>query len=737
MKDRKRYLSFLKNKEEKEDLIKGSSTKAKKQGGIASKNGFDPKVSSQVVRCAPKMSSNITSSLAVKAAIDNVAVSAALLPTITWLLEKNVLSQLMASGVSPSDCSSIVLDFANFLLAGLQNYALGAQMTVTTVPDYINVWFEAMRPKQIPFKTGSVNYSWAEGLAFVLSPVVSGPYSSFVFGDITDNETPVDTINPVPPQTGTSTNYNLVVKFFGQEQTDTAMVPVGTPAVTTKDGAAFARQYVYNGTSLTLAGGWFCDIEGEVPFKCPMFAKFVQYGSGMDVRVSRFLEPSSGDSLFSMGLPLLADFNKQYYKNRYPAVFKCIDINLIAGWLCAWAALAREQYLNANINVTNTLIVEPFPFTQQDFYIVVRQALCSVFPTQKCVQFLEPMAFSESGTSNGFVSLVTHFGTYGNPMFKNLNIPQLLQENLGCLKMRSFRPKTAHQVDRNVLNYVPVLGVYVTDTPPVWQYVYDDATINMFQDPGSEPTISLVDGSAGTLFYNLNSSYYQNIMSVWNQFTEQVTQVTTTNISIGSDNGPAGLSLLCFTNYEDSLTNTSKHRRRNKFLGKFHVKNIGEDLARTKSAEKDKNKKKTDNLPPAALTTLTYSYTTMVKGVTDEELSLLGKLILPVFRLDPTGPDPTNLTMLTTSTIEPYLLTNNTTDSNGTINGRTVLEWMNDSAGLCVTGTAGSANAAYAEMMKLLAQRGDAGTLGNIAGALLDAVGAPAVLGSLAKIIPI
>jgi len=751
-KDKKPQVQSKKfKKKDKRKLATGYQGDIQRGGGKGKRKGFDPKQASQMVKEPPKMSTNITSSLSIKVAVDNTAVSASFLPTITWLLEKGVLAQLMQSGIAPPDVSTTLLSFVNFLLTGLQNIALGSEMTVTTLPDYINVLFEAMRPKQIPFKTGTINYSWSEGLSFVLGNVVPGPFSSFVFGNIVDNGTPTDLIEPIAPVPGNQTDYNLVVKFFGQEQTDTAMVPAMTKTVTTKDAAAFARQYVYNGVSITPTGGWFCDIENEVPFKCPMFAKFVQYGSGMDLRVSRYLDPSAGDSLYSMGMPLLADFSKQYYKNRYPPVFKCIDMNLIAGWLCAWAVLARETYLNANFATIDPAITQPFGFSQQDFYIVVRQALCAVFPTQKCVQFLAPMSFTDTGTNNGFVSLVTHFGTYGNPVFKDLNVPQMLQENIGCLKMRSFRPKTQYQVSRNVLNYVPVLGVYVSDVAPEWQFTVDGGTQSLFT-PSGTPEISLVDGSSGTSYYNLNSSYYQDVMATWNQFVSLITQVTTANVSLGTDNGPLGLSLLCFTNYEESMTNTERHKIRMKKFGKCHVRNVpgvetklvreksknGVDVKSVKEILERKPKiqvKGETSLPSASLSTLTYSQTTMVKGVTDEELSLLGKMILPVFRLDPEGADPTNIAMVATSSIEPYLKNNTTMDSNGTVSGRTVLEWLEDSAAQCVTGTAGASNATYPEMMKLLAQRGEAGTLGNIAGALLGALGQQQ-LGSLATMIP-
>lgn len=724
--------------------VKGQFDDAVEKPRRQKKTGFNPKDAKQMIKEPDKISASITTSLAIKVAIDNIATSACLLPTITWLLEKGVIAQLINSGIAPADAPPLLLSFANYLLTGLQNYALGAQLTVTTVPKYINVLFEAMRPKEIPFKTGSMNYSWSEDLSLTLAPLVAGPYSTFVFGLIVDNGTPTDPIIPVASQAGDQNDFNLIVKYFGQEETDTCMVPVGTPAVTTRDGAAFARQYVYNGTSLTLAGGWFCDIESEVPFKCPMFAKFVQYGSGMDVRVSRFLEPSAGDSLYSMGLPLLDEFTSAQYKNRYPPVFKCIDVNLIAGWLCAWAALARETYINNNEAIDDSAIIVPFQFTQQDFYIVVRQALMSVFSSQKCVQFLAPMNFSNSGTNNGFVPLVAHYGTYGNPVFKDFYIPQMLQENLASLKMRSFRPKTQFQVNRNVLNYVPVLGVYVTDEPPAWTFKYDNAPVDLFL--ANEGTvISLVDGSAGSNYFNLNSSYYQDVMSTWNQFVTLVTSVTTSNVGIGNDQGPLGLSLLCFTNYEDSLTDSSNHSLKFNKFGKVHISNYpgkNRDVEKEKLKPKGSSKelkvsvsKDVKNLPPAALSTLTYSLTSMVKGVSDEELSLLGKLILPVFRLDPSGPDPTNISMLSTSAIEPYLKYNNTMDSNGNISGRSVLAWMEDSAGICITGTAGAPNSVYAEMMKLLAQKGEAGGLGSIAGALLGALGQPQ-LGALAELIP-
>jgi len=261
----------------------------------------------------------------------------------------------------------------------------------------------------------------------------------------------------------------------------------------------------------------------------------------------------------------------------------------------------------------------------------------------------------------------------------------------------------------------------------------------------------MADGKSGTSFYNLNSSYYQDVMSQWNQFVQAVQQVTTASIAIGNDNGPVGLSLLCFTNYEDSLTLGINYAARMKRMGRQHILNYpGSDCKmekrtprKNKDKEGGKQKKLVDkecdeaftSLPPASLSTLTYSQTSMVKAVTDEELSLLGKMILPVFRLDPNGIDPTNITMLSTSNIEPYFKGNTTMDSTGNVNGRVLLEWIQDSAGICVTGTSGYSSSTYAEMMKLLAQRGEAGTLGNIAGALLGAFGQEG-LSQVAQLLP-
>jgi len=219
-------------------------------------------------------------------------------------------------------------------------------------------------------------------------------------------------------------------------------------------------------------------------------------------------------------------------------------------------------------------------------------------------------------------------------------------------------------------------------------------------------------------------------------------------VAIGNDNGPIGLSLLCFTNYEESITVGTNYEARIKRMGKQHISNYpgaeskGEKKIIKKVKDKEGSKQKVKevelevvNLPPASLATLTYSQTTMVKAVTDEELSLLGKMILPIFRLDPNGTDPTNIAMLSTSNIEPYFKGNTTTDSLGNVNGRTLLEWIQDSAGVCVTGTAAAQSSTYADMMKLLAQSGEAGTLGNIAGALLGAMGQQG-LSQVAQFIP-
>jgi len=462
-----------------------------------------------------------------------------------------------------------------------------------------------------------------------------------------------------------------------------------------------------------------------------LFSKIVMYGT-LDYRVPRFLSPSGGDSLMMTGLPLMESFKYEQYKNKYTPIYKCIDIYEIITLLQIWAGAVFDKYTQtidgeAAIPETNPLNT-PFTFTLQDFSIMIRQALMSIFSSQKMVQYLQPREFSFA-SDNGFVPLVASFGTYGHPAFRDVNLPQFIVENLNSLKMHEFQPEVSHKVSRNIYRVIPVLGYYVKDTlaSVTWtdinqaqQFVFAQTIQN---------SISLVDGASAGSFIDLNNAYYHDVMAQWNDFVLGASQYVTPCQSIGSDTGVRGLPLCVFTRFYSLITadfdSPYKQKMHIRTMRKcLNYKDVVVDmksrkvLERMPSQKELKDELQVRSIPAATTATLTISSLTMQSPVPDEILGYLNYLILPSMRVDPTSTlDPTTLSMFQTETCESSIVNYSPVDNSGNTSGTSVFTRLSEEAQLNVTGTAGANNPTYISIMSLLSKMGkNAGLIGSLLG---------------------
>jgi len=713
---------------------------AKRGKGVAPKGkpavgGLDVTDPKQNVTLVTK-SQYISTSLSITVSADNATVSSGILAVASWLLQKGFLGQAAGDESNEIDPGTELLEGLQYYLSALQSAALGTVQNITRVPKFLNVLLEAFRPKSVPFKAGSVNYSWATVLNLNLNPTYSNSYGSWVFG--TPDNTLVAynaAIIVAVANTPSETAWNYLTKFFDQENTLTKMVDVGTPEITTKDSSVFARQYVYNGIGSTTVGGTYTDIENEVPIRCPILAKFVAYGAE-NLRAARDLRPSSGDSLSPFGLPLLPEFNYAEYKNKYTDVFKFIDIYEVVTWLAEWAAGIRTKYYaTADAQGSNDLYFLPFSFTLQDFVIIVRQALMSVFDTQHVVQFLQPRQFA---SANGFVPLVAHCGTYGNSAYNNMLMPEFLVENLNSLKMHTFKPEVKFKNDRNVYRFIPVLGYYVEDTLPTFQYInFDSVTTDLFAAT-AQSAIRINDGGLSADFIDFNSMYYRQVMDDWNFYVDSSQQYTSPVRAIGGDKGFKAFPLITFTRFNALLTDAGSLQKGSK-VGNMRKKVVYRHVSNMPGSDKlvRKDSKTTVLLPAATYATLTCVTMTMVNAVDDDMLGFLNYLILPQNRTDNTvSLQPTTNQLFQIETVEAYSRNYNVEDFSGFVGGSPLLAGLINMAEMNVTGTAAGKNSVYTDIISMLRmQNKAAGIVSSLGGMLLKGMGLDA-LSPLSGLIP-
>jgi len=457
-------------------------------------------------------------------------------------------------------------------------------------------------------------------------------------------------------------------------------------------------------------------------------AKAVIYG-GLDLRASRCLLPSSGDSLL-WHLPLLGDFNYGEFRNKYPPIYKCVDFEEIYGYLCSWMAQLKNLY-NSRVDGTAPESAEAsgiLPFSEQDFRIMLRQALLSTCETSYLTQFIMPRQFNSS-SDNGFVPFLQGCNCYGDATFQGLLVPQIFQENWSSLQARSYRPPVKFQKEKNVIRYLPVLGRFVNDVPAdfLFNQIGSDIQVNLFASI-SQTTIELTDCSiSASNLVCANNSYYQTVMNDWNFHVTELAQYSSKIIALGTDRGAQGLSLLSATRLQNKMSEVSGKKlqgQREIQCMKYVANGPGGMKKKISVKEMKANVKEDKNvkaLPVATLTTLVTSTMTLAQPLTSPQISLYDYLILPVNRTDPiSGSDPISSAMLQTESLEGFSINFPTKTVLGQVAGRSSYLRLWNAAGLCAPGTAGATNAVYNDIMSELAMHGQAGMLTDLIGGVVS-----------------
>jgi len=342
----------------------------------------------------------------------------------------------------------------------------------------------------------------------------------------------------------------------------------------------------------------------------------------------------------------------------------------------------------------------------------------NAFDTQYMVQFTGPLAFGTN--DNGFAPFQVSGGTYGNPEFSTMLVPQMLKENINALKARSIRNSVRCKSKINVMTYIPVLGLYVRDTPVAPQYTTSAGTFPLFDPPGPQQTINLIDGSIDPNTYvNLNGSYYQTKLSDYNFTISEFNQVLSKTSSICGDSGPPGLGCLYYTSVQKEAELSERLVAPKANYSKYvsTISNIPKAIVKTSS---QKNVKMPEVIPPASLVTLTQNYTTTAFPVGAELQAFMDTIIVPTIRLDPSGTaDQMSLQMYQIETREAVSTKYN--ESTNTAGGGTYSR-LGKYAQLNITGVGHDSAGEYDSIMNSLVQHNQAGFLSGILGGLAKTI---------------
>jgi len=532
-----------------------------------------------------------------------------------------------------------------YLGMAIQTISKGATAELTDVPIIFDVMCSLLTEKKVKLSDGIIHYAPAWDFDFDLTYTITTDtgtvYTLFTPTSATTMSTPFTTILP------TGDGYATLLRACADDTFGSRIVKFGTSAsVFTTDPSCYARNYNYFGCSGDV-GSLYSESELEVNFKYPLFAKFVKYDSNDSV-VSRIFSPQSGSIVTPVGLSLTSStFTGHQLENRTPVQYKFIDFNSLYAIVGSWIVACFEA-TPGNIE-GNTIYTKatPFPFTQNEFMWMLRQAVLSIFPEQCHAQFVAPVKASPSVTNSVFQPFIVDSICSPMSSYNRMMLPTFIVENLNMLKSRFYDPPVkegSKKINRH--NWVPVWGVYSGDTPPVFQYT-DSAGVSrhIFNTVNTMPFANIWDATGLVINTKVQVNNFVNVfIDAWNAQVEGYFKRLSTNISTISADCKGIASLLPYTRIiaKQGETFDEWTKRSNGFINPiddFIANKPTKTLTRVNSEKNLKKVSPIEAIPPATLFELETRTITSQHELTTEIAGALNFFLMPSIRLNYTSGD--------------------------------------------------------------------------------------------------
>lgn len=513
-----------------------------------------------------------------------------------------------------------------YLINTIIKYARGVE-ELGKVPHIYAILANLLRNKEIPFRHGKVQY------APTIADQTYQNIMALANGDVWFNSVPE--VGGPPTITLASTSfvplseaYGNILSTFSRPTLPLSEVRDIT-AVAKRyktDASCYARTYPYFGSSGVPGVGLFNDAELEVHFKFPSFSKFVAYNKD-DVVVSRVFRPQAGGPAMNLAFALTdRQFHQKHISNQIPTVYKFLDLNELYLVITTWLARAytARVFTPDSPGVSGT-----FPFSKNDFMVVLRQAVLSQFgASQLHGQFCQPL--EQTVGNSRFRPLVMDPATIPSPTFGTMMLPQALKENLCMLRQASYCGKekigNVETVGPNRVTYSPVWGFFSDDEIPDIIVPTSDP-YPLFQKTDVLPTYQSITDlivNNTTVKLNPNSQDVFNILSTWNSAVQQANNMGQVAAFSGDTNYTG--NLLIYTRIQSVIGERSTQAQKIPDPSSQYIKDSITIPGKTK---KDK-----DVLKAIAVANVFTQNILSAKTIPQEYAGNLQKMLLPSLRLD-------------------------------------------------------------------------------------------------------
>lgn len=603
---------------------------------------------------------------------------------------------------------------------------------VSTRLRYLNKILAAYKPKSVPFKTGTLAYSWLNADSAGVSSSISVRQYKFYMYIPTGSTLNQWDIQEAPSNPSSdemaSTVYASIctqvadnrVPFLQNDETSNFR------AAYLKDVSPFAACSPYMGSSDTSnSSGPFYSAEIEVPRKSGILNGLCPYAPN-NGRIPRVFSISSGSASAPVGLPFIPTWSMKYFNTCYPVQYCFLDLDEVCLQLQSWYGSLVEKVSSVGNGQNPLNSFTPFSQTPQQFRIAVRQCVLSLFAAaQSSSQYL-----TYSVDSGGFEP----FRVGSNCFAKNrdtMRMPNLLVENLRMLLPRFLEVKTNFHNNKNVLVLIPVWGIYkaAVDNPlnritRLWNSTTNEwEELRLFTEGGEAEDPNPIDGTfADGTVADLNSELVADLVTEWN---ERINELAAGSVPIMPLSGSADGTLLTYTrfakygNIDADVTKISKYMIRK--LPPEYIRVI-----RKNSETKLPVIKKTPQTTPVVVEERRYVppssslYSQRTEGIsaigaiTNDVIALFNYFIFPTIILE-NNETPTQRQWRSGSTqCQIWDTPDRSTGTGFTSRGLKI----DEAGGVCAPGIAASGNDEVASIIKTMSDHSRGGFIGDVLGTL-------------------
>jgi len=516
---------------------KAPQSKAKTIAQIEGQYGVDSRSDSVRVETA------LTSSLVVQGTDNTVDVKVAFDPTSIQALAAGIVLSALRRGwyATLGENGSYVYYSYVYLYQAFLSAMKSSVPALQSAPRWYWMITQALNPKVLQFKTGSVTYSWDFGVGSIDIPpsVLQMGNQNVNLGIINYNSAPISGFYTlaVPPSYDPALGASAIKSLFNVFQGDGLNEIVDPyPTDMIKDSSAFAAVYPEYGQARLGPGGSATTLYSERMISHPILSKIAIYQQGAMWRGWTQTTRSGGTAFYV--LPRMVELqDSKLLKNHVPPMFKTFDFDEFYEVLALTMGKALELQARSNVEQP----AGPCPLTPQQVQILLRQTLIQRFENEKA-QDLQFLQYNDT-PFYPFVVAVNGNSQSNFPM----KLPQFLCENIRACAKKIVR---LGKGTNSQLDILPILGRY--ERPPLTNYTWgtDGALVFTPEDPANA-VIDLVQCSYtyqnSTGYLDLNGDELQNYATVWNEWITSLGTFLSPLSNPGDERGISALSTVTIT----------------------------------------------------------------------------------------------------------------------------------------------------------------------------------------------